>query len=84
MTEAELDKAWEIETAWENRAWEDSERSGERLYQMHEMWEEREGDYAYNDYLHSTYRNEALPLELSRFLRNDGVADWYEICVLKE
>jgi len=56
----------------------------QKAIEMVEMWEAREGDYEFRDYLRSTYRGEDLPEELYRHLRNDGVADWYETCVLRD
>jgi hypothetical protein len=68
--EAEMALCWEA-------------RRGRVAEEIEEMWAAVEGRYALRDYLRSTYR-EGLPDDWRRYLRNDGVADWYEVCVLRD
>lgn len=83
MTEAEA-VAWEIDAAWEEHRGPQEE---EKDYEEDLMWREYEfyskGVWE-REFYRKAYRGEPLPVEVQRWLRNDGVADWYEICVLKD
>lgn len=46
-----------------------------------DMWEEHQGDALLRDYYRKAYRNQPLPMEEVRFLRNDPVKDWEELRV---
>jgi len=58
-------------------------RRGHVAEEVEEMWAAKEGSYDLHDYLRSTYRG-GLPDDWKRYFRNDGVADWYEVCVLRD
>lgn len=54
-------------------------------FECRQMWEEHENSHLLLEtFYRKAYRSEPLPTEIKRYLRNDGIADWYEICVLKE
>jgi hypothetical protein len=80
-------KQWEIDWCWERQSDYDWTQEHDVLWETEVMWAE----YDYytcgaweRDFYRKQYRFEPMPEDLYRYLRNDGVQDWYEICVLKD
>jgi hypothetical protein len=74
----------EIAYCWERQSDYDWTQDHDVHEECRDMWDAHEGDYEFKDWLNSTFRGDPLPDDLRRHLRNDGVADWYEICVCKD
>jgi len=72
------EKAFDIGAAWESHHYDFELQLDSKMWEVEEMWAEWEGNYALNDYLHSTFRNK-LPEDWERFLRNDPLADCAEL-----
>lgn len=72
------EKAFEIAAAWESHRYDFELRLDNKLWEVEEMWADREGHYELADYLHSTYRGK-LPEDWARYLRNDPLADCAEL-----
>lgn len=83
----EEQKAWEIAWCWEHQADYDWTLEHDKAWEEEVMWNEYDfyakGHWE-REFYRKAYRGEELPLDVFRYLRNDGVQDWYEVCVLKD
>jgi len=71
-----MTKTDEIALAWSEHRNAIQERID---YEVDCCWQDPDGTSLLWDYLYSTYRNDPIPRDLSRWLRNDPVADYNEI-----
>lgn len=70
----------------EDYDWTPEEAAAElKLAQIEEMWEDYENSHLLLlNYYRKAYRFEPLPGEIQRYLRNDPVADYEELYVLRD